>query len=255
MLSRINAAIIFFTRLPLWRVATPAAECYKRVVALWPLAGWITGGATALTIWAASYVLAPAVAVTLAMAVRALLTGCLHEDGLADWWDAFGAGGDRERVLAIMKDSHIGTYGVVALLLYYTLTIVALSSLPVGVACAVALGADVWSKCCASRIINRLPYARTEQTAKNRTVYDAMTLPERAANLLIGASGLLFLPAPLLPAIAGPVIVAAVAIRAMRRAIGGYTGDCCGATALMAELSFTLIAAALFTLFCPAVSY
>lgn len=244
MADRIYAAIIFFTRLPLWRVVSPPRECYSRVVELWPLAGWITGGITAAVMWAGSLVLPWTGAVAVAFAIRAMLTGALHEDGLADWWDALGgAGSDRERILAIMKDSRIGTYGVIALVFYYLLTVTLLSGLPTATACLTVLAADSWSKCCASQIINRLPYARTEKTAKNRTVYTRMSGTDRAVNLLTGGIPLLLLPLPLQAAIAGPVAVTAICIRVMRRAIGGYTGDCCGATALMSELSFYLLAA------------
>ncbi len=242
MTHRLCAAVIFFTRLPLWRVVTPPPEAYRRVVELWPVAGWITGGIAALTLLLASTVMPQTAAVALALAVRALLTGGLHEDGLADWWDAMGGGHDRERILAIMKDSHIGTYGVMGLIFYYLLSVTMLSGLAVHAACAVLLAADAWSKCCASQIINRLPYARTEATAKNRTVYTPMPLGARVLNLAAGLLPAALLPVALLPALLGPVVAAALCIRTMRRAIGGYTGDCCGATALTGELAFYLSA-------------
>ena len=118
MLDRVFAAFIFFTRLPFWRLRQPAADAFKRVVELWPLTGWLTGGVAALTLWGASTVLPYSLAVILAIGMRMLLTGALHEDGLADFFDGLGGGGrDRERILSIMKDSHIGTYGVLALVL------------------------------------------------------------------------------------------------------------------------------------------
>lgn len=238
MRDRLCAAVIFFTRLPLWRVVTPPHEAYRRVVDLWPLAGWVTGGVTAAVLYAASLVFPAPAAVAVALAARAILTGGLHEDGLADWWDAMGGGHDRDRILAIMKDSHIGTYGVMSLVFYYLLAVTMLSGFAAPAACAVVFAADAWSKCCASQIINRLPYARTEQTAKNRTVYDRMPAGARILNLILGIFPCLLLPWGLLPALLAPVAVTWLAIRTMRGAIGGYTGDCCGATALMCELGF-----------------
>ena len=121
--DRIWASFIFFTRLPLWRLHEPRTECYKTVVEHWPLTGWLTGGLMAATLYAGSLFLPYLVAVLLAIAVRMLTTGALHEDGLADFFDGFGGGGnDRERILTIMKDSHIGTYGVIALIGYFTKT-------------------------------------------------------------------------------------------------------------------------------------
>ena len=120
--DRIWAAFIFFTRLPFWRWYQPSRECYKTVVEHWPLTGWLTGGLMAATLWVGSQYLPYLVAVLLAIVVRLLVTGALHEDGLADFFDGFGGGGnDRERILTIMKDSHIGTYGVLGLILYVAL--------------------------------------------------------------------------------------------------------------------------------------
>lgn len=65
------------------------------------------------------------------MITRLLITGCLHEDGLADFFDGFGGGTSRERILAIMKDSHIGSYGVIGLIFYFGLFYLLVSSLPI----------------------------------------------------------------------------------------------------------------------------
>ena len=108
-MDKLLAALGFFTRIPFWRLRNIPAEAYRRVVDLWPVAGLLTGGVAALTLWGASYILPPLVAVTVAYGVRALLTGALHEDGLADFIDGFGGGRDRQRILEIMKDSGIGS--------------------------------------------------------------------------------------------------------------------------------------------------
>lgn len=120
--DRIWAALIFFTRLPFWRLHQPPKACYETVVEHWPLVGWLTGGVMAATLYGASMVLPYQVAVLVAIVMRLLLTGALHEDGLADFLDGFGGGGNnRQRILDIMKDSHIGTYGVIGLVLYLLL--------------------------------------------------------------------------------------------------------------------------------------
>ena len=75
----------------------------------------------ALTFWLATMVLPVDVCVVLALVVRVMLTGALHEDGFADFCDGMGGGTDRKRTLEIMKDSHIGTYGVLGLVLYFLL--------------------------------------------------------------------------------------------------------------------------------------
>ena len=86
----ILAAFIFFTRLPFWRIREVPAECFKHVVPYWPLSGWLTGGVMAGVLWSAAQVLPFTVAVLLALTSRLLITGALHEDGLADFFDGFG---------------------------------------------------------------------------------------------------------------------------------------------------------------------
>ena len=104
-------------------------EYFKNVVAYWPYAGIITGGIGAGVMYGASFAFPATVAVILGVAARVLVTGALHEDGLADFFDGFGGGTDRDAVLRIMKDSHIGSYGVLGLILYFALLVASLSAL------------------------------------------------------------------------------------------------------------------------------
>ena len=164
----ILAAFIFFTRLPFWRLAEVPSEYFKNVVSRWALVGWLTAGFSVIVLYATSLVLPTSVAVLLAIVTRLLITGCLHEDGLADFFDGFGGGTSRERILSIMKDSHIGSYGVIGLILYFALLYTLLSSLPLALAGSAILAGDPFSKGVAGMIINRLPYARKEEAAKNK---------------------------------------------------------------------------------------
>ena len=241
---RLLAALTFFTRLPFWRIREIPAEQFKRVVPLWPLAGWLTGGVTAGVLLLCSRVMPLTLAWILALAARLLLTGALHEDGLADFFDGFGGGTSRERTLAIMKDSHIGTYGVIGLIVYYALmlqlpTVLSSNALVFAVLCG-----DAWSKCCAAQLINLLPYARTEETAKNKTVYQRMTVPELMFCLFFGLAPALlvycWLPVAFHWTLLVPPVVMLLMAGLMKRRIQGYTGDCCGATFLLCELAFYL---------------
>lgn len=87
-------------------------------------------GMMALIFWGASTILPHGVAVILALTSRLLITGALHEDGLADFFDGFGGGTNRESTLRIMKDSHIGSYGVLGLIIYYLFAYNLLVALP-----------------------------------------------------------------------------------------------------------------------------
>ncbi len=245
--DNIWAALIFFTRLPFWRLHQPPQTSYKTVVEFWPLTGWLTGGAMATALYFGSMILPYAVAVIAAIAVRLLITGALHEDGLADFLDGFGGGGNRERILAIMKDSHIGTYGVLGLIIYMLLLGTALYSMPVTVAALTILAADPFSKMITSQLVNVLPYARREEEAKNKTIYRK---PSLAAGLSLTVQGLL--PMALMIWLSGisnwylfffvPPLVMFFLYLLIQRKIHGYTGDCCGAVCLLVELAVTLVA-------------
>lgn len=244
--DRIWAALIFFTRLPFWRMHEPPRECYRAVVEHWPLTGWLTGGVMASTLWACSMFLPYAVAVLLAIVVRLLLTGALHEDGLADFIDGFGGGGsDRHRVLAIMKDSHIGTYGVLGLILYEFILAAALFSMPPYAAALAIMAADPFAKMLAASLTMVMPYARHEEEAKAKVVYRKMRWP---AVLSLAAQGLLPITAfvcltDICPwtLILIPALVACLLNLHIWHRLRGYTGDCCGAVCLLVELTALLV--------------
>ena len=234
------AALIFFTRLPFWRLRDVPGECFKHVVPYWPLVGWLTGGLMAASLWLCAQEMPLAAAWIVALTVRLLVTGCLHEDGLADFFDGFGGGTTRERTLAIMKDSHIGTYGVIGLIIYFLL-MMQMSCLSLPLLCTLLVCGDCWAKCCASQVINALPYARKEEESKAKVVYNRMSHREFVINL---ASGLLpaclWLPHRLWWACLGSLLVLLLLLHIMKRRLQGYTGDCCGATFLLCELTFYL---------------
>lgn len=263
--DRLFASLMFFTRLPWWHLREVPAEAFKHTVDFWPLVGWITGGCMALTFYLLIQFLPLSVALILTILLRLLLTGALHEDGLADFCDGMGGGTTRERVLTIMKDSHIGTFGVIGLIVYFSLLFYTLNELtglylthsisqlqfhasnPILMVSATLLFSDVYAKSIASFIIT-LPYARNEETAKAHVVYHKRTANENSLQLLrivIALSLPLFLllysKAPLHPqAFLTPILVFVLLLQWMKRKIGGYTGDCCGAMFLICELTFLI---------------
>lgn len=244
--DRIWAALIFFTRLPFWRLHQPPKECYATVVEHWPLAGWITGGAMAATLYFGSWYLPYMVAVLLAIVVRLLVTGALHEDGLADFLDGFGGGGSsRERILAIMKDSHIGTYGVIGLIFYELLLAAALMSMTPQLAALTILAADPYSKMVTSQLVSMMPYVRREDEAKNRTVYRKISWQ---AGVSLAIQGLLPMVAYIWYTgmrwdliIFIPALVMYFLYLLIWHKLRGYTGDCCGAVCLLVELTVYLV--------------
>ena len=243
--DRIWAALIFFTRLPFWRLYQPPKACYETVVEHWPLVGWLTGGVMAATLYGASMVLPYQVAVLVAIVMRLLLTGALHEDGLADFLDGFGGGGsNRQRILDIMKDSHIGTYGVIGLVLYLLLLFFCLSSMSPEMAALAILAADPYAKMLTAQLVSMMPYARREEEAKAKVIYRKITL---VSGISLAVQGLLpiglfvwYMGIVWEPLIFIPALVMYFLYLLIWRRLHGYTGDCCGAVCLMVELSVYL---------------
>ncbi len=250
------AAFIFFTRLPLWRIYEPPRRCYDSVVEWWPLVGWLTAGVMAAVLYWGSMILPYPVAVLLAIASRIMLTGALHEDGLADFFDGFGAGGrDRQRILDVMKDSHIGTYGVLALVVYVALLFAVLLSMPPQYAALTILAADPYAKMLSSQLVMMMPYARTAETAKNHTVYRRMTT---RTGIMLAVQGLLPIGLYIWWGAEGgglktaapdwqmllflPCLMMYFLYRLIWSRLRGYTGDCCGALFLIIELTTYLAA-------------
>lgn len=276
---KLLASLIFFTRLPWWRLRPVPKEAFEHVVDYWPLVGWLTGGVMAFAyLFATALGFTPMVAALLAIGARLLLTGALHEDGLADFCDGFGGGVTRERTLMIMKDSHIGTYGVLGLVLYFGLLWASLCqplplpSLKEGVSfplmaenlsaplrsgwgwAVFILFFDVAAKSAASLITGQLPYARTAEGAKNQVVYVGRSL---RGWLMHGLRCIIAITLPLAlccfsgyPQVVAllpvPFVVELLLMLWMRRRLGGYTGDCCGALFLLCELSLYLTLPLLF---------
>ncbi|MCR4766277.1 MAG: adenosylcobinamide-GDP ribazoletransferase [Bacteroidaceae bacterium] len=239
-MDRVLAALIFFTRLPFWRIKQVDAEHFKHVVPLWPFTGWLTGGIMVSVLWLAAQILPLSTAWLIAIVARLLTTGCLHEDGLADFFDGIGGGVNRERILIIMKDSHIGTYGVIGLIIYFLL-LTQLSALPLETLCAVVFTGDAWSKMVAANITNLLPYARKEEEAKSHTIYQSMTLFEAFICVLFGAlPAVWWLPQTFWPALLAPLVAFILVFLLIKRRLKGYTGDCCGAIFLICELSYLI---------------
>ncbi|WP_264745159.1 adenosylcobinamide-GDP ribazoletransferase [Entomomonas sp. E2T0] len=238
------AVIIFFTRLPFFRNRMIPDEYFKNIIYYWSMAGWLTASVMAMVLYLSSLLFPIAVAVMLAIASRLLLTGALHEDGLADFFDGFGGGISKERILAIMKDSHIGCYGVLGLIVYFLLLFTLLSALPVYLACLAILVADPFCKGLSSFITVRLSYARTAETSKVKVVYDDIKTKYFLYSISFALVPLLIIFGIVSPvyylSILLPIAVFFLLTAFMQSKIQGYTGDCAGALFLMTELSFYL---------------
>ncbi len=237
------AALRFFTRLPVPAWVGHSQEQLDHAARYFPLIGIIVGLIGAAVTETAAIVLPASLAILLGMAATLLATGAFHEDGFADAVDGFGGGWERTRILEIMKDSRIGSYGAIGIGLMLLAKYTALSEIdaagdPPVLAFALLAGHAV-SRFASTTLIFALDYAREDETAKSKPLARRLSGGEL---LVTGISGLA--PCVLLPdlqiliALALVALVTLLAARYFKRRIGGYTGDCLGAVQQATELAF-----------------
>ncbi|MDO9639774.1 MAG: adenosylcobinamide-GDP ribazoletransferase [Pseudotabrizicola sp.] len=213
-----------------------AAACWA-----WPLVGLVVGGLAAAAGWAAVAAGLPVgLAAALVLAVGAMATGALHEDGLADTADGLFGGWTPERRLEIMKDSHIGSYGTLALLLVGLAAWSALGALLTAGAYGAIVAAAALSRAPMALIMALMPQARA-----NGLSHSVGQPPLWAALCASGVAMLIALPlGPVAGVMAVAAALAAMAVALLARArIGGQTGDILGASQQMASLAALAAAA------------
>ncbi|MEN3280856.1 MAG: adenosylcobinamide-GDP ribazoletransferase [Solirubrobacteraceae bacterium] len=242
MIADARAAVAFLTRLPVGTTDLTAARL-SRAAPWFPAVGLLVGGVMAGTRAVANLVLDPTPATVLALLAAVMVTGGLHEDGLADAADAMGAHADRERKLAILRDSRVGAYGALAIVFAVVFAVAVLAPLDDGDFARAALVGNVlgrWST---------LPQALALRSAHadgsgalvrpSRVAVAAGTAIALATALVAGGLG------PGAIAIATAAAVTALGAAAALRVLGGVSGDTFGAVAKLVELaSYAALAAA-----------
>lgn len=234
-------AIRFFTRLPVPAWVRHSPEALSRSVRYLPAVGLVVGGIGAVVFVAASSLWPQPVAVLLAMAAGILATGAFHEDGLADTADGLGGGWDKARILAIMKDSRVGSYGVIAMALALLGKFAVLAALPLALVPAALLAGQALSRFCALLLVATLAYVRDDAASKSRPLTTRFSAAAAAFAAVFALAPLCLLPPA--RALAGVALAAAATLwlaAKFRRWLGGYTGDCLGATQQAAEIAFYL---------------
>jgi adenosylcobinamide-GDP ribazoletransferase len=241
-IADIAVSLAFCTQLPLAHVGQVAEGDIARASWALPVAGALVGAVAALVYAIAIRLgLPPSVAAALAIGAGMMLTGAVHEDGLADAADALG-GGDRARKLEIMHDSPLGTYGACALVLSILLRWAALASIASPGAVALALiAAHVAARATLPALMTLVPPARSDGLAAS---FGAPPREVAAMAALIGALTLAlclgFGPGLIAAAL---LCAAAVAVaRLSMNAIGGQTGDVLGALEQVGEVLVLLVA-------------
>lgn len=240
-------ALQFFTRIPVtgrlaaWVGYSPAQ--LNASAGHFPGVGWVVGAVGAAVLWLAALrlpagALGALVAAGLSTAATAWLTGAFHEDGLADTCDALGGQVSRERALEIMKDSRIGSYGAVALIMVLLTKFCALVEIDLLLIPVTLIAGHGFSRLCAALLMSQLDYVRDEE-GKAKPLATRIGGGELIFATITALLPLLLLaPKQSIPAVVLALLATLWLGRMFKKQIGGYTGDCLGATQQLSEVAF-----------------
>lgn len=238
-LVTLGTAFMFLTRLPVGRFCSGDSAVLARSTRYFPLIGCIVGVVLSLSLWLLQLVFPALIAVVLMLVLSLLLTGALHEDGLADVADSAGAH-ERERKLEIMRDSQVGSYGVLALILVMFIKVSAiweLVKLDMALCFATLVCAHACSRWSSVWLMAHVNYARA--STANKALSDGVKAEQSGqatACLLLAFVPVALLVTPGLYALLPLTwFVSWLCARRFEAAFGGITGDCLGATNQIVE--------------------
>jgi adenosylcobinamide-GDP ribazoletransferase len=233
-------ALMFYTRIPITKWMVHLEEYLNKSTKYLPLIGWIVGGLSALVFWSCTFILPISISIILSMIASILVTGAFHEDGLADVCDGFGGGLTKEKKLEIMKDSHIGTFGVTGLILVLGLKFISLSEIYIKVIPFAMIAAHSLSRFSTITIMRSLKYVRGEDS-KIIYISKKISVQNLVFAGLFGIMPILLFQNIIYFILIIPVFFARWILGIyFKRQIGGYTGDCLGAAQQVCEVVFYL---------------
>jgi adenosylcobinamide-GDP ribazoletransferase len=243
-------ALQFLTRVPIPQWVGWQPDWLHHSARHFPGVGLCVGAFGALLLWAGAHWWPAPLAVLLSMAATIWLTGAFHEDGLADTCDGLGGNVSREKALAIMKDSRLGTYGTLGLVLVLAMKAAALHGLAVRDLLAVLLLlplAHTWSRTATVLLLRLLPYAGDAEHAKAKPMAQQVNGLSLAVALvwaaLVAVAAAPFVAADVLLGAALAAVGSTLLVgRWLQQRLGGYTGDTLGAVQQFSELAVYLAA-------------
>lgn len=246
-------SLMFYTRIPCPKNIDHHPDYLNKATRYFPLIGWIVGSISFLAFYLSSLFLSVETAVIFALIISVLTTGAFHEDGFADVCDGFGGGWTKEKILIIMKDSAIGAYGAIGLVLLFLLKFKLLSEsvslfksdnyLVLFQVFLLFVSAHALSRLAAISIIFTHEYSRDDASSKSKPIAKNHTWKEISGSFFFGLIPLLFLSYfqyQFLLALIPVFIMRYFLARYFQKWIDGYTGDCLGATQQVCEVVYYL---------------
>ena len=252
-------ALMFYTRIPCPRNIDHNPEYLNMATRYFPVVGWIVGTVAFAIFCLFNYLIDPEIAVIFSMIASILLTGAFHEDGFADVCDGFGGGWTKEKILMIMKDSAIGAYGAIGVVLLLLVKLMSTNMLLRTVSLSevniyflyflLFVSAHSLSRLAAVSIVFTHEYSREDATSKSKPIAQHYSWRE-----VVGAFFFGLLPMMVLSYFQWQLALVLIPLfltrffmaRYFRKWIGGYTGDCLGACQQVCEVVFYLSIIALW---------
>jgi adenosylcobinamide-GDP ribazoletransferase len=240
-------ALMFFTRIPCPKWVDHSEEYLNKSSRYFPLMGWIVGGFSAIIYFFSAYILPIPIAILLSMVASIYITGAFHEDGVADVCDGFGGGWTKEKIMDIMKDSRVGAFGVIGMVLILLIKYTSLVSAPVQYRLMIPfliISAHSLSRFVAVTFLVTHEYSRTEGS-KSKPLATKMSAGSFIVAFVFGLVPLVLFSAyykkyELILLVIPLYLVKILLGRFFKKWIGGYTGDCLGATQQICEIVFYL---------------
>lgn len=234
-------AVMFYTRIPVPRNLPYSDEMLNRSTRYFPFIGWMVGGIGAGIFYGLQFVFPVNLAILLSMIATIFITGAFHEDGFADFCDGFGGGYTKEKILTIMKDSRIGTYGSIGLVGMLSVKFLSLTAVDLKLIPLILVSGHALSRLMPVLVIFASEYARADLESKSKPIGKKGKTTDLLIAIFFGLFWLAFLPlvfsAIIVPAL---LLVTVVFRRYIVGKLGGYTGDCLGALQQLSEVIFYL---------------
>ncbi|WP_158837661.1 adenosylcobinamide-GDP ribazoletransferase [Polaribacter sp. L3A8] len=245
-------AILFFTRIPCPKWVGHSSEMLNKSNRYFSLVGILVGSIAALIYYLATFIFTSEIAIILSMIASIWTTGAFHEDGFADTCDGFGGGWTKEKILIIMKDSRLGTFGVVGLFSVLILKFSAIQTLSlsnVNIPLLIISGHAI-SRFIATILLYTHPYVRDIDSSKIKPTTTQMSTKSLVISFIFGVLPLFFFKNHWVFLSLIPLLIAYWYLaRFFKKWIGGQTGDCAGALQQVAEVVFYLFILTLWKLY------
>ncbi|MCO5232580.1 MAG: adenosylcobinamide-GDP ribazoletransferase [Chitinophagales bacterium] len=250
-------ALMFYTRIPCPNKLEYSQDNINKATRYFPLIGWIIGGLSFIVYYLSSIFFDTDISIIFSLMAGVLLTGAFHEDGLADTLDGFGGGWTQGKILDIMKDSRIGTYGTIGLIFLFLLKYKTLSLIAnevenhshISLLALIFIAYHSLARLTAIQIVFTSKYSRNDESSKSKPIAKGHSYKEKMGAYLFGGIPILllgffhweyfwvFLPLS---------ILYYTAKKYFEKWIDGYTGDCLGAVEQIAECVILLFIIALW---------